>query len=50
MFTQKDLSEFLIITKKVTDLIDEPELKEAFIEYSKYVALMISRSHNDIGM
>ena len=42
MLTQRDLREFITITKKVTDLIDEPKLKEAFIEYSKHIALMIS--------
>lgn len=42
MLTEKDLSEFLAVTKKVTDLIDNTELKVAFIEYSKYIALMIS--------
>jgi len=42
MLTQRDLVEFATITKKVTDLIDNTELKVAFIEYSKYIALMIS--------
>ena len=41
MLTEKDLVEFIAVTKKVTDLIDDPELKEAFIKYSRYVALMI---------
>jgi len=49
MLTKRDLTEFLTITKKVTDLIDDPKLKEAFIEYSRYIALMISWAHNDMG-
>ena len=49
MLTQRDLTEFITITKKVTDLIDDPKLKEAFIEYSRYIALMIKWAHKDTG-
>ena len=49
MLTQIDLTEFITITKKVTDLIDDPKLKEAFIEYSRYIALMIKWAHKDTG-
>lgn len=48
MLTQRNLTEFLIITKKVTDLIDNQELKEAFIEYSKHIALMIDWANKDM--
>lgn len=49
MLTQRDLREFITITKKVTDLIDDPELKEAFIEYSKHIALMIDWANKGVG-